>query len=1303
MQADRKRLVSPLGIAGFGAAVTLSLAAVFPRGTLERALLESREADTLTVAYLRAWLRADPNNAGAVEHLAREYIDEGRYDDAERLVAQLRASSDADVKQRAILADIGIAERRLYSLPEGAPERIGRIAKLDALLSGAVDVPWPALQLQLLAVKALALNDGGLAARYYHRLASREPMRATYWLGKESAAQLASGHYREAADASFAASARAASKGEQRAFFFAGLRALQGGNLLGDAMLAAREHIGELANDARTLRFLISLSLAAGRPDLASDYTNQLVKLHGASKHAEAAPSAEHHAADAPHIMFAVWRGSDRARIVRVAQAANVQSVQPSDEEDDTAAPAPGKAAGNAAGKAGDEAAPSDDELAYKVYLQNSKLREAEEVARNALARDPGSVPWHERLAQVATWNNRPRVALDAYLWLAKTRNDEASWQQVLRLAPALRDDRALLAAMQHELDRSGGKVDRRKQLEWIDAYVAIEEGRADPGAAIRFLAMQAHGALRQPVLERTAALAERTGDDALALRTWQTLEHDYGPNSAYATKIAVALYGQHRYADALAALEKAKPATEGGADTVQYWRLYATLGKLAGKPDVVVEGSRHLLKSGRETPTDLEQMIDALDTQPLDAGRVAEYAYRRTGELRDLRRAVYYYTRARAYERIRTLLDSLTPAQAAVAERDPDYLMARSQYWRLVGEPARALDDVRAVLRIQPDNANAQVALIWLLNDSGSDTELRAALRTYRSHATGDTPLTAAYAAAYLRLGDARAALHFLRQNLPSHRDDVLWRLTVADALELSGQTDEAWQIRRTAWKMLHRERIDVRRPSRMTPDEYDMARVRFIALTDRFAGGDASKRLLIELLRKDEQANAAPASKVETDLGDLSMLPPATAASLARRNAHYSAAAREAMLAWSQSHDAYDFERDWLAWHYTERLSQPYYANAALALADDNTAKLSQMLDDPADPLPTSEKIAAEQGAGRVEAAQQDAAQAQNLLPDNDAMHATYVDSVLPTAQAIAPGFRYLHTGPLLFYETSIGAGVRITPTLAFAFRYVDRAQHGDTSLPGVPGKDRNFEGVLRRYGTIDREALVIGRRDALRDFTTVRIEGSLFDGRPLSFTYSIGRNQEATESAQLQVGGVKDNVAAAVAFQPDPHIFTRARVEYARFLGQDRSYLGHGTLITADGGYKLRIAYPDFTVRVAVTHGEYTANGSPGALLQQLVPNGEPLTASQFVSSTFTQVALLAGFGNGLIDGYSRRWRPFLEVGPLYDSHAKWGERVTAGVVGSVIGNDQAGLYITHASASANHSTPFTEVGIRYRWMY
>ncbi|MEZ2311500.1 tetratricopeptide repeat protein [Paraburkholderia sp. RCC_158] len=69
---------------------------------------------------------------------------------------------------------------------------------------------------------------------------------------------------------------------------------------------------------------------------------------------------------------------------------------------------------------------------------------------------------------------------------------------------------------------------------------------------------------------------------------------------------------------------------------------------------------------------------IVALDTQPLDAGRVAEFTFRRNGGQRELQLAIYHYTRARAFGRIAALLDSLTPEQRAAAEREPAFLLVR-------------------------------------------------------------------------------------------------------------------------------------------------------------------------------------------------------------------------------------------------------------------------------------------------------------------------------------------------------------------------------------------------------------------------------------------------------------------------------------------------------------------------------------------------------------------------------------------------------------------------------------------------
>ena len=62
-QPDRQRLFSPFVVAAFGLLVALMLVLAYPRERLEERLLEGSQVDTLTVAYLEAWLRIEPDNA----------------------------------------------------------------------------------------------------------------------------------------------------------------------------------------------------------------------------------------------------------------------------------------------------------------------------------------------------------------------------------------------------------------------------------------------------------------------------------------------------------------------------------------------------------------------------------------------------------------------------------------------------------------------------------------------------------------------------------------------------------------------------------------------------------------------------------------------------------------------------------------------------------------------------------------------------------------------------------------------------------------------------------------------------------------------------------------------------------------------------------------------------------------------------------------------------------------------------------------------------------------------------------------
>ena len=86
--------------------------------------------------------------------------------------------------------------------------------------------------------------------------------------------------------------------------------------------------------------------------------------------------------------------------------------------------------------------------LGYQVFLENRNLEDAWLVARSAVQQSPSDLQWRERLAQVAEWTQRSDVALENWLVIARATQKDAAWQAVLRLAPGLFDDAALIEGL---------------------------------------------------------------------------------------------------------------------------------------------------------------------------------------------------------------------------------------------------------------------------------------------------------------------------------------------------------------------------------------------------------------------------------------------------------------------------------------------------------------------------------------------------------------------------------------------------------------------------------------------------------------------------------------------------------------------------------------------------------------------------------------------------------------------------------------------------------------------------------------
>ncbi|CAJ0725569.1 tetratricopeptide repeat protein [Ralstonia mannitolilytica] len=1325
----RERLLPPWLIGALGALIGLALALMFPRERLEARLLEGGKVDALSVAYLEAWLRVRPNDGEFLSVLAAQYVRTGRLDEAEAMLVRMRALHDASVDREALLLEIAIREQRAYALQPNDPQRLAMLDALRGLLKQAQGFQWTAPELEVLAAKARALDQGAIAVQFYQRLARQDVARASQWQARTAEIALGVGEYRAAAEANFAAQAQAKSIDAQRRYFIAGLQALQGGNLLDDAMAEAQRRAGPLLDDAETLRFLTRLALACNRPDLADQYARRL--LHLSWRGAEGQPALV--AGTAPH----EWTFAGRPQpLPTLADVVFMDGPQGLSHPQRHAARI--RTVAESAGPAGEAIArgiapfnADDYDLAYRVFLSSGNLRDALRVAEAAVRQRPDLKIWTERAAQVAEWDRQPMAALKYWLAYAQSSGDDAAWQNVLRLAPALNEDHAYLAALRYEASRQPG------DMKLLDQVIAAYERLGEPEQALAYLTGIARGAHRQAVLERYAMLAERAGKDDVAYDAYVRLQKEFGPNAGYALKLANLLYVRVRFEQALAAMQAARNVASPTDDL--YWRTFAQLARLNQRDDLSREAYRQLLIGGNVQPDDLATMIDFYDGSPIDAGRLAELAFRKDGTMTQLQQAIYYYTRARAFRRIDALLASLRPEQRRAAEQSAGVLGARAEYYRLSGRWDAAMRDLRRGVSLPDAGSDVKAAYLWSLLDSGQNGELRRALARWRGEAENDSAYWAAYAAAGLQLFDANLALHFLGRQGRSMQTDPLWLLAYADARDMAGQADAAWGLRREAWWLLWKaDGARAAKPSgaapaarrtgtRVTVGEDDAVpleqdartelRARRVALAQTFASGDLSQRLLIELLRDDRRATkqareGGRSAMAQSELGDIDTLPPEPPESPADKRKRdpvsdqlVSAVAKEAALGWALSQEANDLARAWLLQQYARRMTRPAYAEISIALAERDLQTLNRLLDDTPDRIPLYNRIDANVLTDRLGEAQRLSFEGLSTAPDDEQLHQRVRETLLTNAQALEPRETWFKQAPLTYFETSAAAGIRLTDHASTLLRATQRNQRStdDTQLTGVPAQDRSVDWISQ-YQTQDTQWKgTVGWRQGLASFYAFRVDGLLGQAGPFGTELSAGRNQPANETTQLRVGGVKDLVAIGGNWRLTQREYIRARVEGNRFYGQDRSFLGSGMVFDAEAGYRFRMEYPDYTVRVVGTHARYNASGTPSALLGRLLPSGATLEADAFMPRSFTQFGLLFGFGTDYLERYTRAWRPFMDVGVLRDNREGWGTQVQLGVAGSVFGNDHLALVFSHASITRAGTSPMTEIGLRYRWLY
>ncbi|PKO94712.1 MAG: hypothetical protein CVU16_01250 [Betaproteobacteria bacterium HGW-Betaproteobacteria-10] len=1269
-QAAERPFLAPLWlILLLGGIVVIGLIFIYPQRDLVRRVSESPDSQ-LSSAYLSNLLRSDPNNPQLRLLLARQQLNQGETALARTTLQPALISSDPNTHRNALWLLWQLSEieyNRLPAQPEAPREALK--AELRARLLELSAQTWPEETRLQLANKAFELGERELGLQLYKRIAEETSDRAKAARLYEKAARegLAFSNYRATAELYILARQATNEPRLARQYFHAALRALQSGNLLAAALDLGERELGNLADDEETLLLLTQIARAAGRPDIADRYVRRLLKI----------------------ALMRQWQS------IQIARAWGDGSFQ--------------KVASKA--NPGEPGIPFDDKiytLGYEVFLENRKLEDAWQVAAAAVRQVPDDMRWRERLAQVSEWTTRPEIALENWLTVAKRTQADLAWQAVLRLAPGLFNDPALIAALHYQLSKQPGNPALLKEL------IATYERNGDPQSALNYLHRHSGPNGTPETLELMAELADRAGQPETAIKAWLRLFQTESQITApRAVKAAVLLMLQGRGEEALHWLTQAQNQAghESEAD-LEFWRLTGQLALWQQNDPQAILAFTQLIDSGKAEISDFDRLVQLLtDTHPSEAARVAAHAWARFDQPQHLIHALNLYIVRNQWAEMGALLKQLDSSPQAShhalapLRRNPEFLRLAGTYHQNMGNLAQARLDFEAGLMLAPDLAAMQQALLWLFIDSNDAVSLRRVLASREQVWRTDSAMHDALASAYQALSLPQVALaRYLTPRISGHQNDFLWLMNYADALDQNQQADRAWRLRRHLLSRQWQEAARTSLPGKGRPTlhevrqrlltEPELDQVRRIARTRLLLTqhpGDVGLDALRELLRLDRDAEK-----------------------------NYSNAAAEMTIGWLQDAGEYNAERGFLFHQYarsqSKRANRPLWAEITVALAEDDKSATGQLLDTFGESLPRYDRINAARAVNDLRLVQSAAFETQNDQTDDAPLHMQLSDSLLEFSDHAGAGYTQRKLGGLdeQLLTTHWHAAVDPKLSLDFAFGQIARKDRDTAVIQNAP--DERFSSLKANWRHGDgATTLLAENRHSLASYTPLQIEHEQRIDNRLSLNFSLGTQLPSQETTILRIAGMKDRTSLGLRYQPtrmDQITLEHWRENYKLQTGTD---LGKGNHSSITVGHMLRQEARDLELSAFWSTHRFSNRANAQNIrendpaINALTPPNLPapdnidLPNDYFIPDNFSFYGIRLATDLRYETQYTRAIRPFGAISATRHSSLGTGYDLRLGIAGSIFGADHLSLSWGLGKSGLQSGGLSRELQLNYRIHY
>lgn len=252
---------------------------IFYPWSLFKQVLAYEEPQAVTLEYLQNLLEQYPNSSELTMAIINQEIGMDRLDQAESQINELIKSGkvNQDMNWNIVWLQYQLQFKKAYQFPRSEEDRKKRFENLAKTIKALGNATTDEKRLFRLSDDAVQIGHPEIAVELYKRLyklgyLANKPQK----LADAGKAALQVMNYQDASNFYFLAMKASEKNSEQEKIYaMEGLKTLQSGNLLDQALSAAEGLPKNLLQDQDVLIYLTKLSLAANKPILAQKYVEK--------------------------------------------------------------------------------------------------------------------------------------------------------------------------------------------------------------------------------------------------------------------------------------------------------------------------------------------------------------------------------------------------------------------------------------------------------------------------------------------------------------------------------------------------------------------------------------------------------------------------------------------------------------------------------------------------------------------------------------------------------------------------------------------------------------------------------------------------------------------------------------------------------------------------------------------------------------------------------------------------------------------------------------------------------------------